>query len=83
MHSIFAGTWSENERFDLVRVGQFNSWLEGNVTSGIHPPIAQAEHVLHITFESTPDKSMKTIEGKNAAYINKECGHIDLAVKLT
>lgn len=45
MHSIFAGTSSENERFDPDRAEQFNSWLEGNVTSVMHPSIDQAMYV--------------------------------------
>lgn len=48
MHSIFACTSSENDRFECDRSRPFNSWLKCEVTDVLHLSIDQATSELKV-----------------------------------
>jgi len=54
MHSIFACTSSENDRFECDRSKPFNSWLKYVATDVIHLSIDQATRVLKLANQHWP-----------------------------
>jgi hypothetical protein len=56
MHSIFACTSSENDRFECDRSWPLNSWLECEVTDVIQMSIDQATRVLKLTYQHLSKK---------------------------
>lgn len=54
MHSIFACTSSENDRFEYDRSRSFNSWLKYEASDVIHLSIDQAKRVLKLANQHWP-----------------------------